>query len=105
MEYDSKNIVNTGNHLEIHPTQNQPSRIYWPVEKAAHEYYTLMVVDPDAPSRKNPTYRHWLHWLEVNIPSSAAHGDLVDVRKGHTVVPYKGNTDTSDTVRDRDKQS
>ena len=26
------------------------------------------MVDPDAPSRKNPTAAQWLHWLVVNIP-------------------------------------
>ena len=31
-------------------------------------FYTLMMVDPDAPSRRNPTNREWLHWLVVNIP-------------------------------------
>lgn len=92
MEYDSKNIVSTGNHLEIHPTQNQPGRIYWEHEKGVHNYYTLMMVDPDAPSAKTHEYRHFLHWLIVNIPSAAAHGDHIDVRKGHTVAAYKGHT-------------
>jgi len=90
LEYDSKNVVNTGNTLEIHPTQNQPGRIYWDHEKGAHNYYTLMMVDPDAPNPKTHEYRHWLHWLIVNIPSSAASGDHIDVRKGHTVAAYKG---------------
>ena len=26
------------------------------------------MVDPDAPSRDNPTAAQWLHWLVVNIP-------------------------------------
>jgi len=90
IEYDSKNIVNTGNTLDIHATQNQPTRIYWNVDKNSHNYYTIMMVDPDAPSAKTHEYRHWLHWLAVNIPASAATGDHIDVRKGHTVTPYKG---------------
>jgi len=92
IEYDSKNVVNTGNTLELHPTQNQPSRIYWDHEKGSSPltYYTLMMVDPDAPSAKTHEYRHWLHWLIVNIPSSAASGDHIDVRKGHIIAPYKG---------------
>lgn len=41
-------------------------------------------VDPDAPSRKEPTYREWHHWLVVNIP-----GD--DVSKGDVLSEYVGS--------------
>ncbi|XP_023658242.1 phosphatidylethanolamine-binding protein 4 [Paramormyrops kingsleyae] len=37
--------------------------------------YTLMMVDPDTPSRCNPTKSHWRHWLVVDIVGS-------DLRKG-----------------------
>ena len=39
--------------------------------------------DPDAPSRANPTYREWRHWLVANIPGC-------DVSKGETIVTYFG---------------
>lgn len=26
-------------------------------------YYTLLLTDPDAPSRKNPVHGEWQHWL------------------------------------------
>jgi hypothetical protein len=29
--------------------------------------YTLLMVDPDAPSRENPKYAQWLHWMVTNI--------------------------------------
>ncbi|XP_072538724.1 phosphatidylethanolamine-binding protein 4 [Salminus brasiliensis] len=29
--------------------------------------YTLIMVDPDAPSRTNPTRSHWRHWVLVDI--------------------------------------
>ena len=32
------------------------------------EKYTLMMVDPDAPSPQRPTIRSFLHWLVTNIP-------------------------------------
>jgi phosphatidylethanolamine-binding protein (PEBP) family uncharacterized protein len=28
------------------------------------------MTDPDAPSRENPTYREWHHWLVVNVPGN-----------------------------------
>ncbi|KAH9377919.1 hypothetical protein HPB48_003951 [Haemaphysalis longicornis] len=46
--------------------------------------YTLMMVDVDAPTAKDPWLRHWRHWLVVNIPSSC------DVRAGDTITEYSG---------------
>lgn len=40
-------------------------------------------VDPDAPSRKEPKYREWHHWLVVNIPGN-------DINKGQTLSGYIG---------------
>ena len=32
------------------------------------KYYSLVLVDPDAPSSKNPINKHWIHWGVMNIP-------------------------------------
>lgn len=32
--------------------------------------YLLVMVDPDAPSAKEPTYRYWRHWVVAGIPVS-----------------------------------
>lgn len=45
---------------------------------------SLLVLDPDAPSRKEPTYREWHHWLVGNIPGA-------DVSKGETLSEYVGS--------------
>ncbi|EDS33459.1 phosphatidylethanolamine-binding protein 2 [Culex quinquefasciatus] len=42
------------------------------------------MTDPDAPSRKEPTYREWHHWLVGNIPGA-------DVAKGETLSEYVGS--------------
>ena len=34
------------------------------------KFFTLAMVDPDAPSKENPENREWLHWLVVNIPGT-----------------------------------
>jgi len=47
--------------------------------------YTLMLVDPDAPSPKAPTMRCWLHWLVINVVEN-------DVNKGEEIVPYNPPT-------------
>ena len=45
--------------------------------------YTLVMTDPDAPSVSNPTFREFVHWVVVNIPSN-------DVRSGEVVSSYLG---------------
>ena len=32
------------------------------------DYYTLVLTDPDAPSRVDPKYGEYVHWLVTNIP-------------------------------------
>lgn len=57
-------------------------QVTWNAEKSA--YYTLMMVDPDAPTRTNPTLREVRHWLVVNIPEST-------VDSGDEVTAYRGS--------------
>uniref|UniRef100_A0A8D2I1Q6 Phosphatidylethanolamine binding protein 4 n=1 Tax=Urocitellus parryii TaxID=9999 RepID=A0A8D2I1Q6_UROPR len=38
--------------------------------------YTLMMVDPDAPSRSEPTKKYWRHWLVTDIKGN-------DLKKGN----------------------
>ena len=45
--------------------------------------------DPDAPSREDPKWGEWRHWLVVNIPSAGmAGGDIAS--SGDEVVKYIG---------------
>lgn len=54
----------------------------WNAESGA--LYTLCMTDPDAPSRQNPKFREWHHWLVGNIPGS-------DIAKGDTLSAYVGS--------------
>ena len=45
--------------------------------------YTLVMVDPDAPSPSNPSKREYLHWLVMDIPEGG------DVSHGTEVVAYE----------------
>ncbi|KAI9562911.1 hypothetical protein GHT06_010367 [Daphnia sinensis] len=82
VEYDSGAVVKEGNELTPTEVQNEPARVKWPAEKDAH--YTLMLIDPDAPTRTKPTAREWQHWLVVNIP-----GD--DFKRGDVLSQYVGS--------------
>ncbi|XP_047952953.1 protein MOTHER of FT and TFL1-like [Salvia hispanica] len=49
-----------------------------------NNYYTLVMVDPDAPSPSEPTFREWLHWLVIDIPEGS------DASEGKELMAYMG---------------
>uniref|UniRef100_A0AC34FVV2 Phosphatidylethanolamine-binding protein n=1 Tax=Panagrolaimus sp. ES5 TaxID=591445 RepID=A0AC34FVV2_9BILA len=60
--------VELGNVLTPSQVKKQPHNIEWNADKNA--LYTLVKTDLDAPSRDDPKFREWLHWLVVNIPGT-----------------------------------
>ena len=62
-------------------------------------FYTLILTDPDAPSRENPTYREWLHWVVKNV--KVTNRRRVDVEAGDTVVEYVSSAPPKDTGKHR----
>jgi hypothetical protein len=73
--------VDLGNVLT--PTQVQhPPTVKWNSEP--HSLYTLIMTDPDAPSRKEPKFREWHHWMVTNIPGH-------DLKQGDTLSEYVGS--------------
>ncbi|CAI4232275.1 unnamed protein product [Auanema sp. JU1783] len=81
VEYDSGVEVSLGNVLTPTQVKNVP-KLSWEAESDA--LYTVIMTDPDAPSRKEPTYREWHHWLVVNVPGN-------DISKGDTISEYIGS--------------
>ncbi|VDP20919.1 unnamed protein product [Soboliphyme baturini] len=83
VKYAGDLVVDLGNTLKPSQVKNEPVHIKWPTESGA--LYTVIFTDPDAPSRKNPTFREWRHWLIVNVPSSG------DISQGEVLTPYMGS--------------
>uniref|UniRef100_A0A2M3Z9F2 Putative phosphatidylethanolamine-binding protein n=1 Tax=Anopheles braziliensis TaxID=58242 RepID=A0A2M3Z9F2_9DIPT len=81
VSYLSGAVVSEGNVLTPTQVKDVPT-VEWNAEGDA--LYTLCMTDPDAPSRKEPTYREWHHWLVGNIPGG-------DVAKGETLSAYVGS--------------
>lgn len=73
--------VALGNELTPSEVNDEP-QVKW--NAAPEKFYTLILVDPDAPSKKNPTFADVKHWLVANIP-----GD--DVSKGDVIAEYYGS--------------
>jgi len=73
--------ANMGNVLT--PTQVQkPPKVNWNGE--ADKLYVLCMTDPDAPSRADPKFREWHHWLVGNIKGN-------DISTGDVLSDYVGS--------------
>ncbi|KAG8081648.1 hypothetical protein GUJ93_ZPchr0628g40556 [Zizania palustris] len=46
-------------------------------------FYTLVLVDPDAPSPSNPSLREYLHWMVTDIP------ETTDISFGQELIIYE----------------
>ena len=57
------NTVTDGEIKLLAHTQQQP---HLDISDGS-DIYTLIMVDPDAPSRDSPNRGDWLHWLVINI--------------------------------------
>ncbi|GMS89104.1 hypothetical protein PENTCL1PPCAC_11279, partial [Pristionchus entomophagus] len=79
-EWDSGVETTLGNELTPTLVQKKP-RLSWQAEEDG--LYTVIMADPDAPSRENPSKREFLHWLVVNVKGSR-------LRTGTTVTDYIG---------------
>lgn len=79
--YSSGVSVNMGNELTPTQVKDQPT-VAWAADDSA--YYTLIMTDPDAPSKANPTLGEVRHWYLVNIP-----GNRVD--DGEKLFEYRGS--------------
>jgi hypothetical protein len=64
--YPSKTLTEVGGKFTKDETQQEPE-LYLidndEGEAAAEETYTLVMTDPDAPSRADPKYGQWRHWV------------------------------------------
>jgi len=81
VSYPSGVTVNFGDELTPTQVKDIPT-VKWNSESGI--LYTLLMTDPDAPTRSNATFGEVRHWLVVNIPDN-------DVSKGNTLFEYIGS--------------
>lgn len=63
--YRSKKLVDAGKELTPAEVRDEP-KVEWDADPII--YYTLVMIDPDSPSRTEPLNREFAHWLVGNIP-------------------------------------
>lgn len=73
------------------------------VHASTETKYTLMLVDPDAPTPDDPKFVYWRHWIVSSIPASASSqapdGNVVDAGKALTEYLGPGPKDESQPHR------
>ena len=74
-------VAKNGNILTPTHVRRPPVVAFKP--NPTNKLYTIIMIDPDAPSRQEPMYREFVHWVVVNMPGC-------DVTAGETVAPYFG---------------
>ncbi|KAI1715596.1 phosphatidylethanolamine-binding protein domain-containing protein [Ditylenchus destructor] len=59
--------IEPGKEMPVRNLKNAP-RVTLKVDPES--LFSLVMIDPDNLSRKNPSVAEWLHWLVTNIPAS-----------------------------------
>ncbi|CAH2295981.1 phosphatidylethanolamine-binding 1 [Pelobates cultripes] len=83
VSYGSLRVEELGQVLTPTQVQNRPTSIEWD-GMDNNKLYTLVLTDPDAPSRKNPKFREWHHFLVVNMKGN-------DIGSGCVLSDYIGS--------------
>ncbi|XP_034026765.1 phosphatidylethanolamine-binding protein 1 [Thalassophryne amazonica] len=89
VKYGLVTIDELGKVLTPTQVQNRPTSIDWEGCDSS-KLYTLALTDPDAPSRRNPKFREWHHFLVVNMKGN-------DVSTGCVMSDYVGSGPPKDT--------
>jgi phosphatidylethanolamine-binding protein len=56
-------VIQNGMFIPFGKSQSKPKINF---DRYPNDKYTIVMVDPDAPSRNNPIYKYWLHLLIIN---------------------------------------
>ncbi|XP_038619161.1 phosphatidylethanolamine-binding protein 1 [Tachyglossus aculeatus] len=83
VQYSTAEVTQLGQVLTPTQVQQRPVSIAWE-GCDPQKLYTLVLTDPDAPSRQDPKFREWHHFLVVNMKGS-------DIGSGRVLSDYIGS--------------
>lgn len=89
-EWPSGKDTQLGNTLKPKKLQDAPSLTLTLPETSSgsceHAYanmtYTVTITDPDAPSRDDPKWSEFCHWIATGLPTSGGSAQANDIRSG-----------------------
>jgi len=77
--------VTLGNSLKPSDAKSAPI-VKWTADDSL--FYTLVMIDPDAPSCEKPKFRNWRHWIVINVVG----GTISSSQPGEELCSYAGPT-------------
>ncbi|KAF1923027.1 PEBP-like protein [Didymella exigua CBS 183.55] len=85
VSFPSKTPSN-GSLVRVSDVKDTPSVTFSAAsDSASTQSFTLLLIDPDAPTPDDPKFAYWRHWVVTNIPSNSGSGD---VKGGKTITQY-----------------
>ncbi|KAH4922036.1 hypothetical protein HBI79_182870 [Parastagonospora nodorum] len=61
-----------GSFVRVSQVAHTPKISISPSSPSDSESYTLMLIDPDAPTPADPKFAYWRHWVVCHIPSTSS---------------------------------
>lgn len=93
ISYGPGKEVRNGNLLAAAETQELPKISAAVTKFGSDPTYTLVVTDPDAPKRGDPTWSEFAHYIVTDLKldsSKPGEPQALDVSKGTELIPYMG---------------
>ncbi|KAF8426313.1 phosphatidylethanolamine-binding protein [Tirmania nivea] len=108
VSYSRDHLVNLGDTLSPNDTKEKPHIQITPEPEHEGAKYTLVMTDPDAPSRKDPKWSEFCHWIssDIKLPSldsiASAGSFNVSAAKGEKeIIEYMGPAPPDKTGKHR----
>ncbi|OJA13778.1 hypothetical protein AZE42_07453 [Rhizopogon vesiculosus] len=76
-----------GNTLNATSSLTLPNVSFTPMHAPVDQFYTIVMVDPDAPTRENQTYAAYRHWLATGVKPPRHINDFAEFTQADTT-PY-----------------
>nr|ACN54547.1 mother of FT and TFL1-like protein [Physcomitrium patens] len=89
IHYSTRQVTN-GCQMMPSATAQAPE-IHLSDKSGGNNLYTLIMIDPDAPSPSEPTLREWLHWIVTDIPGNSGGSEMTSgfPRLNELIAPSK----------------
>ncbi|KAA8642013.1 hypothetical protein EYZ11_003964 [Aspergillus tanneri] len=71
--------VNLGNLFRASECKQAPSVSFTPENTWSSKTYTLLLIDPDAPTPDDPKFAYWRHWVLSGLVPGMDDGDALNV--------------------------
>lgn len=115
IEYQETHQVALGNTLKVADTQEKPviqftlnlPGLEKELDIQQEDRFTLVLTDPDAPSRKEKKWSEYAHWIVADLPLNATSDSegllstILDYLKGKELLPYVGPAPPEKTGKHR----